>query len=122
MRIVFYAYLTIAIAIYVTAFQLLSSSNDYMLKTFGLLNMLYILTVIWWLGRTHFYYVWGAYLASLAAYYGLIHPELLILPKIIIYCTTVLLFVVTFYDVVVKRCKGVFSRANKRYAGLTQNK
>ncbi|PHM72407.1 hypothetical protein [Xenorhabdus sp. KJ12.1] len=85
-------------------------------KFYAALNVVFLFTVIWWNARKHFYYVWGLYLIVMAGYYGFVYPTVQDFPLVVVFGVSALNILITFYDVVICRCKGIYQRTQKRYA------
>lgn len=85
-------------------------------KFYAVLNIVFLFTVVWWNARKPFYYVWGLYLIAVAAYYGMLYPANPDVLLAVVFAVAGLNIVITFYDVVICRCKGIYERTGKRYA------
>ncbi|ENO7355111.1 TPA: hypothetical protein N3K56_004520 [Klebsiella aerogenes] len=86
------------------------------MKIYAVLNIVFLFTVIWWNARKHFYYVWGVYLIVMAGYFGFIYPDAPDVPLVVVFGVAGLNVLITFYDVVICRCKGIYHRTGERYA------
>lgn len=91
------------------------SLSEGVVKFYGVLNCVFLFMIIWWNARKQFYFVWGGYLVLLAAYYGLVYPSASGLLAALVITVAALNIVITFYDVVICRCKGIYSRTDERY-------
>lgn len=86
------------------------------MKFYAVLNIVFLFTVVWWNARKNFYFVWGSYLIAIAGYFGFIYPYASNILLIVVFCVAGLNVSITFYDVVVCRCKGIYQRTWKRYS------
>ncbi|ELY4881517.1 hypothetical protein ACLI07_23100 (plasmid) [Providencia huaxiensis] len=86
------------------------------IKFYAGLNVIFLFTVVWWNARKHFYFVWAGYLILMVGYFGFIYPNASDLLQAIVFVVAGVNVGVTFYDVVICRCKGIYKRTGRRYA------
>lgn len=58
----------------------------------------------------------GVYLIVMASYFGFIYPDAPDVPLVVVFGVAGLNVLITFYDVVICRCKGIYQRTGERYA------
>ena len=114
-RIIYYVYLVIMIGLYLSLCIHMPETEVKRVSIIGLLNVGFLLLTVWWLARTRFYIVWGVYLLVLTGYFGFIYPALPMIPALIVYGTGVLITLVSVYDIVIDRCRGIETRSRKRF-------
>lgn len=95
--------------------------HDGIVKYYAVINIVFLFTVIWWNARKKFYFIWAVYLLFLAGYYGIAYPHLEFMVDGVVMVLSALNIVVTFYDVVVCRCRGIYKRTGKRYSSPSGN-